>query len=130
MIGICGDDCLQCPRYIATKKGDTGALRAVKDWWVRLGLRQPDFPAQDMACSGCGQETKCAYPEIQACAHGKGMGHCGLCRGYPCPLLRAVFEKSDQLRSHAARICTTEEMETLDRAFFSKRQNLDRTRTA
>jgi hypothetical protein len=47
---------------------------------------------------------------------------------HPCGLLNAVFEKSKKLRSRAARVCTPEEMDALRKAFFSKRQNLDRMR--
>jgi hypothetical protein len=128
MIGICGDDCLYCPRYVATQNGDAKALEEVKELWVRLGLRDPAFPSTDMACLGCGPENKCAYSDIRACAQEKGTENCGLCQSYPCGLLNAVFKKSENLRSHAARVCTPEEMDALRKAFFSKRQNLDRIR--
>lgn len=26
-IGYCGDDCEQCPRYIATKRGERGKMK-------------------------------------------------------------------------------------------------------
>jgi hypothetical protein len=128
MIGICGDDCVCCPRYVATQNGSAEALEKVKELWVRLGLRDPAFPPQDMACSGCRPENRCAYSELRACVHGKGIENCGLCQVYPCGLLNAVFEKSEKLCSHAARVCAQEEMEALRKAFFSKRQNLDRMR--
>jgi hypothetical protein len=128
MIGICGDDCLYCPRYVATKNGGAKALEEVKELWVRLGLRDPAFPSTDMACLGCRAENKCAYSEVRACVQGKGIENCGQCQGYPCGLLNAVFEKSEKLRSHAAWVCTPDEMDALRKAFFSKRQNLDRMR--
>jgi hypothetical protein len=128
MIGICGDNCVYCPRYVATQNGGAKALEEVKELWVRLGLRDPDFTAQDMACSGCRPENKCAYSEVRACVYGKGIENCGICQGYPCGLLNAVFEKSEKLCSHAARVCTPEEIEALRKAFFSKRRSLDRMR--
>ena len=77
-IGICGDDCLYCPRYIATKKGGNKEMEEVKELWVRLGLREPAFPARDMACLGCRPENKCAYLEVRTCAYEKGIENCGL----------------------------------------------------
>ena len=125
MIGICGDDCLYCPRYLATKNGSNKEMEKVKELWVRLGLREPAFPARDMACFGCRPENKCAYSELCACAREKEIDSCGLCAAYPCKLINAAFEKSEKLQSYATRACTLEEMDTLHKAFFSKRQNLD-----
>ncbi|WP_298272967.1 DUF3795 domain-containing protein [Geobacter sp.] len=126
IIGVCGDNCSLCPRYLASQNGDVKELEEVKELWVRLGLRDPAFPPQDMACYGCKPENNCAYSEVRACACGKGIKNCGLCQVYPCELLHAVFEKSEKLRSHAVRFCTPKEMDALHKAFFCKRQNLDR----
>lgn len=128
MIGVCGDNCSFCPRYLASLSGDVEELEDVKELWVRLGLRDPVFPARDMACFGCRPENNCAYSDVRACAHGKGIDNCGLCQVYPCRMLIAVFEKSEMLRSFAARVCTPNEMDVLHKAFLSKRQNLDQIR--
>lgn len=125
MIGICGDNCLYCPRYIATRKSSMTELQNVKEWWVRLELRGPDFPAQDMACSGCRPENLCAYNDIRACAQEKDFQNCGLCESYPCDLLQTAFEKTQALHKQAELVCTTEEMSVLKKAFFSKKQNLN-----
>lgn len=125
-IGMCGDSCSHCPRYIATQKRSAKELEKVKELWVRLGLRESTLHAQDLVCFGCKPENKCAYSELRACAREKEIDNCGLCDGYPCTLINAAFEKSEKLRSHAIRICTAEEMVTLHKAFFSKKQNLDR----
>ena len=124
-MGICGDNCVFCPRYLATQSGSASELEKVKELWVRLGLRDPAFPVQAMACLGCRPENKCAYPEVRDCANGKGIENCGLCHAYPCDLINTVFDKTAKIRHDAARICTPEEMEALQKAFCSKRQNLD-----
>ena len=124
-IGVCGDNCSHCPRYVATQKGSPNELEKVGELWVRLGLRDPAFPAQDLACLGCKPENKCAYPELRACAYEKRIDNCGMCDDYPCNLINAASEKSEKLRSHATYICTPEEMTVLDKAFFSKRRNLE-----
>ena len=125
MIGICGDNCLHCPRYHATKNVDEREMEKVKELWVRLGLRDPAFPTRDMTCSGCRPENKCAYGEVRTCAHAKGLENCGLCQLYPCEMINEVFKETEKLSCVAAGICSTQEMDMLHKAFFSKRQNLD-----
>jgi len=125
MIGVCGDNCSFCPRYHATLSGDAKELEKVKELWVRLGLREPDFPTQDIACYGCKPENNCAFSEVRACAYGKGVENCGLCNAYPCEKLLAVFDKAEELQTHAVHLCTPEEMDALHKAFCCKRQNLD-----
>lgn len=125
MIGICGDNCACCPRYIATKSGDLERLERVKALWVRLELRGSDFPAEKMACHGCQPENKCAYVELCACVSERSGINCGFCDEYPCKLINYVFDKTDKLRSVAVRVCTHEEMDMLDRAFFSKKEYFD-----
>ena len=125
MIGICGDNCLYCPRYVATRSGGAEELEKVKDLWIRLGLIEHGLPAGEMICSGCVPENNCAYSGLRACVYGKGIENCGLCETYPCELVNGAFDKSEGLRSRAAFVCTTEEMEVLQKAFFSKRENLD-----
>jgi hypothetical protein len=126
MMGICGDNCLYCPRYIATQSGNVWELEKVKELWLRLGLGNSTLSAQDMVCSGCNPENNCAYSELRACVYGKGIENCGLCKAYPCDLVNAAFEKSESLHTRAALVCTREEMEILQKAFFSKQQNLEK----
>ena len=123
-IGICGDNCYYCPRYIATQNKSPTELDKVKELWVRLGLRDSAFPARDLVCFGCKPENKCAYSDLRACASEKGVENCGLCDRYPCKLTNAAFEKSERLRYAAIRICTPKEMDILHKAFFSKKENL------
>ena len=125
MYGLCGDNCEYCPRYIATQKGTKVGLEEVKELWVRLGLSDHDFPAEDMACHGCSPESKCAYADLRACINEKGHENCGLCYDYPCLLIDSAFKKSEKLKSHAVKVCTQEEMNILHKAFFSKKEYFD-----
>jgi len=125
MIGVCGDNCSYCPRYIATQNRSANDLEKIKELWVRLGLRDPTFSSRGLACLGCKPNIKCAYSELSTCAHEKVIDNCGLCDAYPCILISKAFERSEKLRTHATRVCTPEEMDTLNKAFFSKKQNLD-----
>ena len=125
IIGICGDNCEYCPRYIATQNGRIEDLENVKELWVRLGLRAPDFPVKDMTCHGCKPENKCAYTELRACVSAKGHENCGLCDDYPCTLINSSFDKSEKLKSLANKVCTQEEMDILHKAFFLKKKYFD-----
>lgn len=124
-LGICGDNCLYCRRYIATRSESAAELEEVKGLWVRLGLRGPDSPSKELVCFGCRPDNKCAYPEIVSCAQEKDVENCGACQKYPCQLINGAFQKSEEFRSHAAMVCTAGELDALQKAFFSKRQNLD-----
>src|SRR4030042_3998404 len=126
VIGACGDNCFYCPRYIATQNGTADDLEKVKELWVRLELRDPAFPAQDLVCQGCRPENQCAYSELRACARAREMDTCGSCRDYPCERINNAFEQSEIVRTRAIRVCTPEELEALEKAFFSKAINLNR----
>ena len=126
MMGICGDNCAYCPRYIATQNGRKIELEKAKDLWVRLGLIDHNFPVEDMACHGCMPENDCVYAKLCACVSEKGNKNCGSCEDYPCKLMNSVFDRSEKLKSHAAKVCTQEEMDMLQKAFFSKKEYFDR----
>lgn len=125
MIGKCGDNCTYCPRYIATQDGRKIELEKVKELWVRLGLRDDDFPTKDMVCKGCMPDNECAYKELFACVSEKGHDNCGLCNEYPCKIINNAFDQSEKLKFHASRVCTQEEMDMLQKAFFSKKMYFD-----
>jgi hypothetical protein len=126
LTAVCGDNCFHCPRYSATKSGNIKDLETVKKLWVRLGLRDPDFPVQDMECYGCKPENKCAYVELRTCVKKKEIENCGLCDQYPCGLINTAFDRSEKLRSQASGVCTKEEIDVLYKAFFSKKEYFDK----
>ena len=125
IIGICGDNCTYCPRYIATRSGRAQELEKVKELWVRIGLRDHDFPVQDMACHGCMPENRCAYTELVACVRAKGHENCGMCDDFPCKIMNSVFDNSEKFKSHTNKVCTQVEMDMLNKAFFSKKEYFD-----
>jgi hypothetical protein len=126
MFGACGDDCSLCPRYKATLAGDRNALERVKELWVLLGWREPDVAAEELKCSGCGKENKCSYQKLHDCAFSKGYKNCGMCGRYPCGLVGAAFEKTENAFRSCKGIAGDEEMEALTKAFRYKKSNLDR----
>jgi hypothetical protein len=126
MFGICGDNCTCCPRYIATQKGSIDELETVKELWLLLGLRDPDFPAEGMICNGCRPENKCAYQKLRSCVTARKIKNCGFCDEYPCKFIKEVFDKTEKLRLRAEKVCTREEIDLLNKAFFMKKQFFNR----
>ncbi|MEJ2567938.1 MAG: DUF3795 domain-containing protein [candidate division WOR-3 bacterium] len=124
-IGVCGDNCSYCPRYIATLSGSAKELEKVKELWVRLGWRDESFPAEELTCEGCSPAVKCAYPELRDCAYEKEFPTCGICDNYPCKLVNAAFERTKRLASDAVKVCTPKEMDILNKAFLYKKRTLD-----
>jgi hypothetical protein len=125
VIGVCGDNCAMCPRNAATRSGSPEELEKVKELWVRLELRAPDFPADGLACRGCSPENDCAYPRLRACARERSLPNCGQCDDYPCSSIDMVCAASERLRERATDVCTSAELAVLNQAFFSKRRLLN-----
>ena len=126
IFGACGDDCSLCPRYRATLAGDRNALERVKELWILLGWREADVTAEELKCSGCRKENKCSYQKLRDCAFEKGYKNCGMCGRYPCGLVSAAFEKTENAFRSCNGIGSDEEMEALTKAFRYKKSNLDR----
>jgi uncharacterized protein YoaH (UPF0181 family) len=126
MFGACGDDCSVCPRYKATITSDRKALERVKELWVLFGWRAPEVTAEELKCSGCSKDNPCSYQKLRDCAFGKGLKNCGLCASYPCSLVNAAFEKTENAFHSLKGLCSGEEMEAITKAFRYKKTNLDR----
>ena len=58
-IGYCGDDCEQCPRYIATKSSDRKKLKEAAVLWNKVGLRDDIAAPEEMVCHGCASLEAC-----------------------------------------------------------------------
>ena len=126
VFGACGDDCSLCPRYKATLSNNKSELERVKELWVLFGWRNPDVTLDNLKCSGCRKENKCSYQELRSCVFNKGLKNCGFCAQYPCRLVSAAFEKTENAFRSIKALCNEEEMESLTKAFRYKKSNLDR----
>jgi hypothetical protein len=124
-IGACGDNCSFCLRYKATISNNVHELTRVKELWVSLGWRDPDVDIQELKCSGCRKENKCAYRQLRDCVFEKNMENCGRCSKYPCELTSEAFAKTEKAFSQLEITCSNEEKDMLIKAFGCKRKNLD-----
>lgn len=126
IIAACGNDCAMCPRYTAPPFEKTEAeLRRTAELWQRIGYRDRVVSVQEISCGGCGPNNWCRYNVIQ-CAAARKVATCGDCAEYPCDLIRACFEATQAFEPHCRKACADAEYEALRRAFYEKRENLDR----
>ena len=124
-LAFCGDDCNFCPRYIATQSGSEEQLKEVAILWKKAGWQEAIVSPEEMVCYGCSSVSRCVYG-IKECALEKDVENCGRCQDYPCEKVIKVFERTEVYARKCQEICSQEEYERLQRAFFSKKENLDR----
>lgn len=126
IIGFCGDNCSACPRYIATQSGDEEQLKKAAEMWKIVGWRETTVPPNEMICHGCASVEWCRYENIRKCAVKKGIVNCGLCEDYPCKKIKEVFEQTEHYKKACEEICSKEDYECFQKAFFSKKDILDK----
>jgi len=125
-LGFCGDDCNVCPRYLATQSSDVEQLKKVAALWYRVGYRDKIVPPEELTCPGCSSRTWCDRMYVRECVLEKGVENCGKCGNYPCEKVLKAFEQTESFAKRIKEKCSKEEYECLRKAFFSKRENLDR----
>ena len=57
-ITLCGDNCSECPRYLAKTEDE---LKAVAQLWYRVGWRDKIVSNDEIKCFGCSSHKKCTY---------------------------------------------------------------------
>ncbi len=124
-LAFCGNDCSECPRYIATQSGDKEQLKEVAVLWRRVGYRDEIVSPEEIACHGCHSSRWCRY-KIRECAPERGLDSCGECKDYPCQRILTAVEKTGAFAERIKEECPEEDYERLQKAFFSKKTNLDR----
>ncbi len=55
-ITLCGDNCLECPRYNAHSEIE---LRKVAELWHRVGWRDTVVSNEEITCTGCSSHKTC-----------------------------------------------------------------------
>lgn len=121
-ITLCGDDCLQCPRYQAHTQEE---LEKVAELWHRVGWRDKALPPEELRCMGCSSHKTCSYG-LTECVRDHGIEKCGQCGEFPCGKIHAMLEKSKAGQARCREACSPEEYARLERAFFHKEENLEK----
>lgn len=119
-IAACGDNCSQCPRYLA-KTADE--LQAVAELWHRVGWRERIVPWREMQCGGCSPHKRCAY-QLLDCVQKKKIEKCKQCAEFSCEKIKDMLNRSKVYEERCKTVCSKDEHHRLKVAFFQKEENL------
>ena len=99
----CGLYCGACSTYIARKRGDEEALKAMAEC-IAEARGQAIKPEEDLTCNGCLSSQLaifCRQCTMRACAVEKGITHCAQCSDFPC---HTITDFNNDGRSHHSEV--------------------------
>ncbi len=124
IIAACGNDCSACLRYVAPPYEKTDKeLRRTAELWMKIGYRDHIVSIEEIACNGCKPENWCRYHVVKCCRE-KGIKTCAECDKYPCANMQDCFAVTKSFEPKCRQVCSDQEYEALEKAFFEKEQNL------
>lgn len=121
-ITLCGDNCLYCPRYNAHSDED---LNKVAELWYRIGWRESIVSNEEIQCIGCSSHKQCTYHLVE-CIKEHHVEKCNQCMEYPCRKISDMLDRSKEYQKKCKELCSQEEYDTLEKAFFDKENNLEK----
>lgn len=122
IIAACGNDCSMCPRHLPKSEDE---LRHTAELWRKIGYRDHVVSNEEISCNGCTTDNWCRYNVIK-CTTSRNISNCGQCEEYPCANIKECFEVTRSFEPACKAICTKEEYDMMSKAFFEKRENLER----
>lgn len=120
IITLCGDNCVFCPRYNAHSESE---LKAAAELWYKVGWRDSIVSNEEIKCSGCASHKHCTYG-LTECTKAHGVSKCSQCPMFPCERISEMLERSEEYRWKCRAVCSADEFEKLEKAFFNKENNL------
>ena len=121
-ITLCGDNCLECPRYNAHSGEE---LKKTAELWFRIGWRETIVSNEEIACSGCSSHKECTYRLVE-CTKAHNVEKCSQCGEFPCGKISDMLKRSKEYEEKCREVCSDEELEMLTKAFFNKENNLNK----
>lgn len=121
-ITLCGDNCLECPRYNAHSEDE---LRKVAELYYRVGWRDTVVSNEEIKCTGCDSHKHCTY-QLVDCIKEHNVKKCNQCSNYPCEKIQQMLQRSAEYKARCQKLCTAEEYAVLEKAFFEKERNLEK----
>lgn len=115
-ITLCGDNCIECPRYNAHSDEE---LRDVAELWQRVGWRDHTVSNEEIKCEGCSSHKQCTYHLVE-CTKAHGVEKCNQCAEFPCEKINSMLERSKEYQKRCKEVCSDAEYEMLEKAFFYK----------
>lgn len=121
-ITLCGDNCIECPRYNAHSEQE---LNAVAELWYRVGWRDRILTNEEIQCTGCSSHKECTYQLVE-CTKLHNVEKCNQCKLFPCNKISDMLKRSREYQKKCKEICSAEEYAMLEKAFFDKENNLQK----
>lgn len=121
-ITLCGDDCMECPRYLA--KTDAEVTKTA-ELWHRVGWRDKIVSNDEIRCNGCSSIKQCTYQLVE-CTKENNVEKCNQCSKFPCSKIGDMLKRSNDYKINCKKVCTPEEYKSLEKAFFNKEENLEK----
>lgn len=122
IIAACGNNCSKCPRHLP--KSEAQLIETAK-LWFDIGYRDSVVSTGEISCHGCHADNWCRYGIVK-CASDNKMATCGHCTHYPCDNIKKCFESTLKWLPKCRAVCSDEQFEQLQAAFFNKKENLDK----
>lgn len=119
-ITLCGDNCSECPRYQAKSEAE---LKKTAELWYRVGWRDCIVSNEEIRCTGCSSHKECTYHLVE-CTREHKVEKCSQCGEFPCERIRNMLRRSGEYQKRCTEVCSQEEYQKLERAFFNKENNL------
>lgn len=119
-ITLCGDNCIECPRYNANSEEE---LRNVAELWYRVGWRDCVVSNEEIRCEGCSSHKQCTYHLLE-CTKEHNVDKCNQCVEFPCEKIDHMLERSKEYQKRCKVVCSDAEYDMLEKAFFDKENNL------
>jgi len=104
---------------------DEFTLKKVAIIWNKAGWRDKIANPEEMKCYGCYSNKNCGYG-IKECCLKKDIDNCGKCHLYPCHKIEDMFERTKIYADKCKELLSSEEYELINKAFFLKKENLDK----
>ncbi|MBD3255701.1 MAG: DUF3795 domain-containing protein [Candidatus Lokiarchaeota archaeon] len=124
-LAYCGDNCEECPRYIATITEKRENLKKAALLMKKVGWPYNLRDLEQMKCQGCQDMETCEY-KIKDCCIGREIENCGNCVDYPCQKIKNAFHITEVNSRNFKDILTKDEYTMFQKAFFEKKLNLDK----
>ena len=100
MIAYCGQNCVKCRIYLATRETDLKKQRQMREQIASYITKHfgTETRVEDVTdCDGCTTKdgklfSECQKCQIRKCARGKGLENCAYCSEYACDKLSKLFD--------------------------------------
>ncbi|MFX1258907.1 MAG: DUF3795 domain-containing protein [Promethearchaeota archaeon] len=126
-LAYCGDCCTYCPRFIATLSGSRKKLKDVAFLMKKVGWHYNLDEPEKNKCEGCQDIENCEYG-IKECCMERKIENCGKCIDYPCSKVENAFKITEGYVEKFRTILLKEEYELFRKAYFLKKENLEKER--